>query len=950
MLLPTKIDHLTLARPLGFDGATETFSGLLDEPAGQAVIARALPTSATRDPALLAAVLARVQDLTAVKHPLLLPILQVIDDESAYYVLEEQPDAVDLGAVLAHCAREGKELPPNIFLNLATQICNALEALHGRPGKATGTESVLHLGLRPQAVHLTADGRVLVGGYDLGLPIDAADERALTRLAACSPEQTQAESKLKPSSDIFSLGGLLYHMVTLEPLFRAESGLQTLHAIRKAEVSAALQRVKRQMPGLDKVLYRALSLNPRHRYQRAFVLREDIRGLMAGYSFTRITDELSAFLQPIFAERAARPDPALPTTSSLDSTGALLRQAAIGGAASDPALKADRGGRDTLAPSAVDDLDGLEMWSEVPTSVDPTNPQALPVTTPPPAHQREAGSVPPDQTSWIRRNLDAPPTDAFDHDEATDISAYPSTPPPAGRRSPPTLTPEFGSIAPVKRQLTPAEAAELGIRQRRPSSEPTPARPDPTSTNVPLEDRPAPPPRVREQVVDAPTQRERRAQQAADLAREPSREHEQRENQPPDSAMPAFGSERGPERTAPRATAGLDSSTVDETLEDDLEWRPRRSNRTLLYVGAGIVVFLAVVVCGGSAIYGVVNVGQQLVAAAPVPSAPEPSALGEALRPAQPPEFPEFPDEDDGEPAAPADTQVAVAEPPPAAPPEPAATRQAAAPTPAAPAPTAPPRAATLPARDPAPATRTTAPATRTTAPATRTSPAPSSAVATTRTAPARTAEPRYEPPPPRPISDDLVRSAAILPTATDSAPPEIDALSSKARSGSLSAADKLTLEMVDPSDLAYTRAQTLLYEDAKARSDGRAQRKHLESILKHPENRYNPVFLAEGASLDIADRKYDRALERAELAERHWARLPSDLIFSRKAMIYEAQAAAWQGRFYTSGGDDLAALQRSIQGWERYQRHVGARNRTDLARVADEQLAKLYDARRRLE
>ena len=43
--------------------------------------------------------------------------------------------------------------------------------------------------------------------------------------------------------------------------------------------------MKHCLPGLDKILYRALSLNPRHRYQRAFVLREDLRGLMVGYQF-----------------------------------------------------------------------------------------------------------------------------------------------------------------------------------------------------------------------------------------------------------------------------------------------------------------------------------------------------------------------------------------------------------------------------------------------------------------------------------------------------------------------------------------------------------------------------------------------------------------------------------------------------------------------------------------
>lgn len=189
------------------------------------------------------------------------------------------------------------------------------------------------------------------------------------------------------------------------------------------------------------------------------------------------------------------------------------------------------------------------------------------------------------------------------------------------------------------------------------------------------------------------------------------------------------------------------------------------------------------------------------------------------------------------------------------------------------------------------------------------------------------------------------VAEAAIATT-----PSSMGTLSTKARDGRLTSADRLSLEMVEPSSVDYTRSKVILYEDAKARGDSRAQRTYLEQVLSHPENQYNPAYLAEGAVLDIADRRYERALSRSELAERHWARLPSELIFTRKAMIYQAQAAAWQGQFYESGGDDLNALQRSIQGWERYQRHVGTKSRSDLARVADEQLSKLYDARRRLE
>ena len=80
------------------------------------------------------------------------------------------------------------------------------------------------------------------------------------------------------------------------------------------------------------------------------------------------------------------------------------------------------------------------------------------------------------------------------------------------------------------------------------------------------------------------------------------------------------------------------------------------------------------------------------------------------------------------------------------------------------------------------------------------------------------------------------------------------------------------------------------------------------------PENQRNPALLVERAQLAVHRKAYDAALTDANLAERHWARLPPKLIFSRKAMIYETQAASWQGKFYESGGEDLMSGHRAVQ------------------------------------
>jgi hypothetical protein len=147
-----------------------------------------------------------------------------------------------------------------------------------------------------------------------------------------------------------------------------------------------------------------------------------------------------------------------------------------------------------------------------------------------------------------------------------------------------------------------------------------------------------------------------------------------------------------------------------------------------------------------------------------------------------------------------------------------------------------------------------------------------------------------------------------------------------------------------------YTQAQALLYEDARARQDGRARRLYLDNILALPENQYRPEYLVEDALLALNAGQYSTALSQAQLAERHWARLPSNLVFSRRAAIFEVQAEARTGLFYLSEGDDIEQLDQAIRDWGKYRRHVGTRGRTELMGKADQAIVHLNEMRTRLE
>ena len=142
-------------------------------------------------------------------------------------------------------------------------------------------------------------------------------------------------------------------------------------------------------------------------------------------------------------------------------------------------------------------------------------------------------------------------------------------------------------------------------------------------------------------------------------------------------------------------------------------------------------------------------------------------------------------------------------------------------------------------------------------------------------------------------------------------------------------------------------RAHTILLMDARARGDDRAARALLDEIFVQPEAHYNPVLLVERARYDVNGGDYRSGMDAARTAEQHWARLPSALVFTKTAEIYELQAAAAQGLFYRTPGD-AALLDSASAAWRRYREHVQTRERADLVARADNQLARLADIRRR--
>ncbi len=873
-------------RRLRSDGVTDSFAAILDDPAGCQVIARRLLPHVLRDKEQLSGIESRARDLVSVRHPSLVPVLDYVAVGEDRYVIEEWVDAVPIAALLQHLRESDATLPHNVFLNLATQICNGLEALHSRAGESTASENVLHTALSPSRVLVRQSGKVVIGGYGLirsptATPTRGVGDAVATRLEYLSPEQTHPGQQLTPASDIFSLGTVLYELLTNRPMFRAKSNLQTIHRVRRAEVTSHLLEVKELLPGLDRVLYRALSLNPRHRYQRAFVLREDLRGLMAGFSFANIEEETQAVLGPLFATRSA------------DSIGEAL-----------PALPPELG--ETTA-----------------SLLEPPEPDAA-EPPPSPGTPEPAPSMPLPATG-----ASVPAPEAFEGESVTEVND------PQQRTWPaPSLS---------------LEVEELSTSDVAPDDDPGTAWfPRPRSTELGAD---APPPDINPLDPEALAQPGHEPSSASGFEDEvntevkptakPAAANDNRGNEP----SPSGEKQRQKKATTPEPlatevaapddhAAGPPAAAADDDDDDLLDWkRSSGSNSGIWLLVAGAVAAASLLLClglGGTGALMGSSAPQEAELVAASSAEPPEGARQAAPVPASEP--------------TPASEPVPAVEPEPEPEPEPERLPQ---PT-TAPTPT--PSHSVAAASTPARSTRSaSAP------PAASPRPAPSPPPAPLRTRPSAGFAAASRPTAPAAESafpEDSVVEPLIATTPTTPEPPtSLEAYTEAAYAGRLSADERATLEAITPDDEdEFSRANTLLYEDAKARDSLESRAQYLAALFSLPANRYRPELIIEDAELSIRKKDWQRALELAGRADQYWARMPSELIFTRRALIHEIRAQAFLGQFYASGGDELGALEDAIRGWQRYREHVARRQRADLLSRADRQLSRLYDMQERLQ
>jgi eukaryotic-like serine/threonine-protein kinase len=313
-------DRYTLVELLGDGGMAEVYLAR-DNSLDRHVALKVLRERYADDEEFVERFRREALNAAALNHP---GIVQVYDrgrtEDGAFYIAMEY---VPGGTLKERIKAEGN-LAPREAADMALRVADALAVAHDR--------GIVHRDVKPQNVLLADSGEAKVS--DFGIARAASSETMtqtnaiLGTLAYMSPEQVRGE-RVGPASDLYSLGVLLYEMLTGNLPYRGDDPIATAMKRLDEEPPHPRETNPAVPEELDALVVRLLAKDPGDRYASAASLSKDLRRLRDGLPPLADKPGDATTRQVPREARHVHTSPAVPRGSASGPTAGLGRRRAV---------------------------------------------------------------------------------------------------------------------------------------------------------------------------------------------------------------------------------------------------------------------------------------------------------------------------------------------------------------------------------------------------------------------------------------------------------------------------------------------------------------------------------------------------------------------------------------------------------------------------------------------
>ncbi len=291
------------------------------------VAIKALKTSISTDPATVTRFEREAQSLAALQHENIVHVYNFIRERGALFMVMEYVQGIDVYDLIDTCQR----IPYDVAAIVCMKIARALDYVH--------YQGILHRDIKPANIIVSRQGGVKL--MDFGIARDEAlsdltqTGTGIGTPAYMSPEQIIGDN-LDARSDIFSLGIVLYQMVTGQKPFVEDDTSSVMRKIR-IEPHTPVRKINPDVPRpLERIIDRCLAKQSRGRFRSAQSLVMALERFLAKYVDMNYSARLVVFLRhnDVITELEAKEylNPALGGHSLAGKTNLAARQSLRRGA------------------------------------------------------------------------------------------------------------------------------------------------------------------------------------------------------------------------------------------------------------------------------------------------------------------------------------------------------------------------------------------------------------------------------------------------------------------------------------------------------------------------------------------------------------------------------------------------------------------------------------------